>query len=147
MNRLVSLAAVSAIALLFMGQAPAKKVKPHLVYKVGVGGLSAGTFKGMKISSHTVLLAGPDVKVAAKMADTDQKPIVFSGGSVSNFVMKRLKPMVGQQMTVTVSVTPEGGVEPGGQRCKFTLEHAMLKKLKNDTLAFKPSEMPDFECK
>lgn len=145
MNRLASSLALCALGLLLMGQAPGAAVKPHLTYVVGVGGLSAGTFTSMKVSSHTVMLAGADVKIVATKTQTDQAPIVFSGGTVASFVKKRLTSMVGQQMTVTVDVSAVGAAL--GQRCKFTLDHAQLKVLKHDELQFRPSELPDFECK
>ena len=114
-----------------------------LTYKVSMGGLNAGTFKNMGISTHGVTLSGNDVRVTPQSTNAG-KPIPISGGTVVPFTLRILTPKVGEQMTVRVEVIPVG-VGPG-QRCTFTLDRAMLQKVDETSLMLKPSELPKYKC-
>lgn len=142
MNRLLTVCALAALGLLCMGQKPAG---PSLTYKVAIGGLNAGTFASMEVPTHKAIIQGDNVAITEISKTVDKSTEVkFSGGTVSSFLRKKIEDKVGQQMTVEIQVVPVG--LGAGQRCKFHLEHAFLKKVAPDGLSFRPSELPEYKC-
>ena len=114
-----------------------------LTYKVSMGGMNAGTFSTINMSSHAVTLSGNDVRVSPQNTQAGA-PVQISGGKVSAFTLRILTPKVGEQMTVRIEVIPVG-VGPG-QRCTFTLDRAILKVANEGGLLLRPSELPKVKC-
>ena len=137
-------ASVALLALPTMGAAQPSDA-PALTYRLGVGGLHAGTFTTLNVPTHTVALNGKDVAVTPRSVKADKRPITLTGGTVGAMATRILKDKTGQQMTVTISVLPVN-VAPG-IRCTFNLDHAKLKKFDHESFSFEPSELPKFDCK
>lgn len=136
-----ALAALIALSTLGLGAAHAETT---LTYRVSTGGMLAGTFSKIDIPQLAISLNGNDVVVVSQAGEKDGRAVKLSAGTVKDFTYKRLKEMVGQQMSVKISVTPVGAAP--GTRCKLILDHAKLDKLTTETIEFKPSETPEFEC-
>lgn len=143
MTRIIALSLLAVGALAFTAHAQTPKT-PTLEYRVQTGGLLAGVFTAIEIPAIGISLTGNDVNMVAQSGPKDGRPVKLTAGSVKDFTYKKLKTMVGQQMSVRISVTVKDGAP--GKRCKIILNHAKLDKLDPDHMTFKPSETPKFEC-
>lgn len=143
MMRLLMLAAALLIPFAAQAQAPGK-AQPPLQYRLSTGGLLAGTFTAIEIPALSIALQGDDVVVAALSGKFDGRKVTLSAGSMKDFTYNKLKQMVGQQMSVKVSIVPTAA-KPG-KRCRIILDGAKLEKLTPDAITFKPSETPEFQC-
>jgi len=141
MRPLMLAAALLGLAFTAHAQAPAKGT---LQFRLSTGGLLAGTFTAIDIPALSVGLQGNDVVVAPLSGKFDGRKVTLSAGSMKDFTYKKLQQMVGQQMSVKVSIVP---IETApGKRCRIILDGAKLEKLTPDTITFKPSETPEFQC-
>lgn len=143
------LASLAAAALLVGGfalsaQAQTQNKGPQLQYRLSTGGLLAGTFTTIEIPALTIGLNGGDVTVIANSGEKDGRPVTLTGGTIKDFTYKRLQTMIGNQMSVKISIVPVDAAP--GKRCRIVLDHAKLDKLAPDSITFKPSETPEFEC-
>lgn len=143
MIRIIALSLLTVGALAVSAQAQTPKT-PTLEYRVQTGGLLAGVFSTISIPAIGISLTGNDVNMVAQSGPKDGRAVKLTVGSVKEFTYKKLKTMVGQQMSVKISVTVKDGAP--GKRCKIILNHAKLDKIELDTMTFKPSETPKFEC-
>ncbi len=142
----LTLLTASLLTAAALSPALAETPAPSLTYKVSLGGMNAGIFKGFEIPTHRAIIQGDNIAVTeVQKAISKDTVIKISGGRVSSFMLKKMSAMIGQQMTVEVQVAPIG--LNAGQRCVFTLEYAFLKTAEPDGFTFRPSELPDYACK
>lgn len=144
MMRILMLAAALLAPFAAQAQAPAKAPAAQLQYRLSTGGLLAGTFTAIEIPALSIALQGDDVVVAALSGKFDGRKVTLSAGSMKDFTYKKLQQMIGQQMSVKVSIAP-AAANPG-KRCRIILDSARLEKLTPDSITFKPSETPEFDC-
>ncbi len=145
MMRILMLAAALLVPFAAQAQTPAKPgAKAPLQFRLSTGGLLAGTFTAIEIPALSIALQGNDVVVAALSGKFDGRKVTLSAGSMKDFTYKKLQQMTGQQMSVKISIVPTAA-EPG-KRCRIILDGAKLEKLSPDSITFKPSETPEFQC-
>lgn len=140
MRRLLAFAILCLPAIAF-AQSPKGK---SLRFKVDLGGMNIGQFAALDMPTHSISLQGDNVLIVPKTNAHDPRPIVLKGGKIGSMMMRILKPREGEQMSVGIAVVPIGAGP--GRRCRFTLDHAFLKKLAMDSITLRPSELPEFTC-
>ncbi len=146
MKRLLALTALASTALLAvaaLAQTPATP-GPKLQYRLSTGGLLAGTFNAIEIPALGIALNGDDVVVTPLSGKFDGRRVTLSAGAMKDFTYKKLQQMIGQQMSVKISIVPTAAGP--GKRCRIILDRAKLEKLELDKATFKPSETPEFKC-
>lgn len=117
---------------------------PRLEYRVQAGGLLAGVFAAIDIPAIGINLAGNDVNMIALSGPKDGRKVVLTSGTIKEFTFKKLQPMVGQQMSIKITVAPLGAAP--GRRCRVILDEARLEKITLDSMTLQPSETPQFVC-
>lgn len=144
MKRLSAFAALLAASLLAFAAFAQAPTGPKLQFRLSTGGLLAGTFNAIDIPALGIALNGNDVVVTPLSGKFDGRKVTLSSGAMKDFTFKKLQEMVGQQMSVRISIVP---TEAGpGKRCTIILDRAQLEKLQLDQATFKPSETPEFTC-
>lgn len=147
MRPLMFAAALLGLALAAHAQTPTPAkpaAKAPLQYRLSTGGLLAGTFTAIEIPALSIVRKGDDVEVSALSGEKDGRKVTLSAGQMKDFTYKKLQQMIGQQMSVKISILPTDAGD--GKRCSVILDGAQLEKLAPDSVTFKPSETPEFKC-